>query len=215
MLAVKRKIVLEHEYRQFCRWVGRGLRKYRDSRLSEGDRSAAHAVAAVSRRETVRRAPVSRAKRVGRVARQDRDVVALVRVQSNLLGIYGGKSTCGGAGIEPANAIAHIADRWVVNPGNRIDNGLAPFARNRPCAALRHVLHVAGVEIDPKGWRDAPSRSRTRAARRKRYGVRRCAVGVDVESLVFLNDPAIVSDCGRFVVAVQNRYRKIARLREN
>jgi len=27
-----------------------------------------------------------------------------------------------------------------------------PTRMNRPCAALRYVRHVAGVEIDPIGW---------------------------------------------------------------
>src|SRR5437773_3607557 len=86
-------------------------------------------------------------------------------------------------------------------PSRRIEDCLARFAGNCPDAALRHDRHKAGVEISPKGWRDAAS------------GGGGGVVGVDVEGAVFLNDPAIVGDsCSVF--AIQNRDLKIAWCRE-
>ena len=51
VLAVQREVVLEHKYREFRRWERSGLRQhlYRQTIVNiEADRSAAHAVAAVS-----------------------------------------------------------------------------------------------------------------------------------------------------------------------
>ena len=121
-----------------------------------------------------------RLERIGRIARQDRDVVALGRIQMDL------------AGIAPASAVSPVVLQTPlptshtahVVPG---DGSSGPIRRKSvPCSPCHH-RHVAGVEIGPKGWNE--SCGRRRAAGGSGFV---CAVGVDIEGAVFLNDPAIV-----------------------
>ena len=105
MFTVERKVVLvdEHgqcgrlERRGHCQHCDRGEPRdnadsarqlgYRLGSASGCDRRAAHAVAAMAGRNAggraVRGAPKRVIERSGRITRQDRDVIALARIQSN------------------------------------------------------------------------------------------------------------------------------------
>ncbi len=125
--------------------------------------------------------------RVHSIARQDRDVVMLGRIQNDLAGIH--VVSCVDPGRQTPLPISHTAaaPRTVWPLSQEI------VAR----AALRHDWHVAGVEVRPKDGRGS-LRSDCRAARRQ--GVR-LAIGVDEEGAVFLNNPAVVlSDSDRLVM---------------
>src|SRR5215470_2481695 len=87
-----------------------------------------------------------------------------------------------------ANAVSLIAHSANVAPSSgRIQHGLTRLAGNRPGATLRDDGHVAAVEVDAK--RRHYVAARTRAISRQRIGL---AMGIDKESAIFLNDPAIV-----------------------
>src|SRR5271168_4067147 len=102
-------------------------------------------------------------KRVGRVVRQHRDVVALSGIESDLAGKDGRRAIS--RHIRPAGTVAEVAHRWNVlagsctatrrNSGGRagwpsVEHGLAAFAGERPGAALGDEIHVAGMEIHAK-----------------------------------------------------------------
>src|SRR5215469_11537190 len=84
MLAVKREVVLEHEHREFrsLEWIG--LRPDCHRSLTRGDRSSTHAVAAIgiACRSTGR--CITGNDRIGSVARENSDVVALGGIQIHL-----------------------------------------------------------------------------------------------------------------------------------
>ena len=128
----------------------------------------------------------------------------------NLAGIQRRESIS--CGIGPANAVAHVAHRRNMQTGRRIHHGLATFTGKLPGAARRHHRHVAGVEINTKGWRNCgPCR---RCATGNRSRAIRSALGVNVEGAVFLDHPAIVGNLSGLVGTVQNLDQEIAGSRE-
>ena len=129
---------------------------------------------------------VSSLERVGRVARENRDVVALGRIQMDRVREEGRFPVSGK--ILPANTVAHVAHRC------HTANRLARFAGQWTCAARCYDRHVAGMEVRPKGWNDARRVSRRRRAWAARWRGVCCTGRVDVEGAVFLNDPAIVGN---------------------
>src|SRR5258708_5860704 len=108
-------------------------------------------------------------------------------------GKYGCTSISGG--IRPTKAVANVANRWYT------EDGLATFAGQGTCAALRHHGHVVGVEIDTQDRRHSVGGGLRWAACRW-SGRGRGAVGVDVERLVFLDNPAIVGYNGCFIFTI-------------
>src|ERR1700680_3880359 len=126
-----------------------------------------------------------------------------------------------------ANAIANIAhrrhalacgqsesgrDKSTRAGGTPIVNRLARLAgqsgARRPDAARRHNRHIASMEVRPKGQRNASAGGGCAACY---WGGRvRCAIRIDVESAIFLNNPPIVGYNGRLIFAVQNLHYKIA-----
>ena len=90
-------------------------------------------------------------KRIGRVARQNGNVVAFGRIQRYCAGKDLRHSIARRIG--PAGAIAHIANhRSVCHAG--LTAVWPPSHESRPRAALGHKGHVAGVEVCPQRWND-------------------------------------------------------------
>src|ERR1700719_1045416 len=120
-----------------------------------------------------------------------------------------------------ANAIANVAHRRHVlarsrtatdrvvsaNAGDAsIVNRLARLAgqsgARRPDTARRHNRHIASMEVRPKGQRNASAGGGCAACY---WGGRvRCAIRIDIEGAIFLNNPPIVGYNGRLIFAVQN-----------
>src|SRR2546426_8417446 len=142
VFAVEREVVLEHEHGELRRWegirlhehahlrwegTGRSGAHYRSRGRYAGDRGAAHAVAAAW--GWIVQTIVRVLERVGRIARQDRDVVALGRVQVDRVGREG--RLLGRRG--PANAVAHVAHHRIRGAAD----ALARFTGQRPGASRR------------------------------------------------------------------------------
>ena len=182
MLTIERLVVLVYKYRDFSWFLVLRSDQNCNAGLPRGDLRAAHAMSWVDR-----------------ITRQDRDVVMLSGIQSDLLGIQGRLRYS-----SPANAIANIAYRRYT------EDGLTLFTGNRSHAALCHDGHVAGVEVRAKDS-GRPIGS-LRAARRR--GVR-LATGVDKEGAVFFDDPTVVGDGSGVVDPVYNRHLQVASRRED
>src|SRR6267378_5755959 len=193
MLTVERMVVFEYKHRDLGRWLVLRLDKDRYVGESTGARCCWR-----NRRAGRRNLSAAHGmSRIHRITRQDRDVVMLGWIQNHLAGIQ--RRLCGA---RPASAITNIAHC------GHAENGLATLAGSRPHAALRHDRHVAGVEVRPKDGR-GPLGSGSRAGRRQGVGL---AIGVDKESAVFLNNPAVVlrTECS-LGYAVDQRHMKVAR----
>src|SRR5262249_41368053 len=78
---------------------------------------------------------------------------------------------------------------------------LTGFARQQAGAALSYHWHITGMEVRTESRDDA--RARCRASRVRRI---RCALRVNVEGPVFLNDPTIVGDLCGLVSTIYHRY---------
>ncbi len=197
MLAIERVVVFKHEHREIGCFLALRVDQNGYGSLPGSDLGTAHAMS-----------------RVHRIARQDRDVVVLGRIQNDHARIerrLGGRS--------PAGAVADVArgshvraKGWRQRVG--VKHGLSSFARygraGRPHAALRHHRHVAGVEVRAENCRSSLCRD-GRATGRQRV---RLAIGVHVEGAVFLNDPAVVGNRRRLVDAVHHGHGQAAARRE-
>src|SRR5262249_41500640 len=140
------------------------------------------------------------ADRIGSITRQNRDVVTLGGIEMYKLGIK-----CCLSAAAPADTIADVAYRANVCPG-AIDDRLTRLAHQVTRTAGSHCRHVAGVEV--------------RTKRRHDHALCRATCGwwiggtsrVDVESAIFFNDPAIVTDSSP--VRILPRHHKPACRRE-
>ncbi len=141
-----------------------------------------------------RRGHVTR-KRVGRIARQHRNVVALGGIESDLAGINWCKAISRRIG--PAGAAAKVAYRLDVLSPKVVDAGLVssmvwpPSQESGPGAALGDVIHAAGMEIHPKDG-DGATGGHSRGAARRRNAAAGGTVRINPEGLVFFDDPSVV-----------------------
>ena len=180
------------------------------------DRRAAHAVAAIgvqhgqigdgvkdigARRAIRWRARVAADEWIRPITRQDRDVIALAQVESNLTGIE--------RRLLRARAAHSVAD--VTDHGDGLHR-LTALAGQRTGTARRHYRHRAGVEVRAIVNRVRDGRRYCRTTGRQRIGRAR---RIDIERAIFLDDPAVVGDRGRVVGAVQHLDSEAARRRED
>src|SRR6476661_9461949 len=148
-------VVLKYKHRDLCGLLILRLDNHFYAGLSGRNLSAAHGMAGIHR-----------------IARQNRNVVMLGRIQTNLTRIY----FRFGGGPGAAGAITDVAHCWCTQ------KGLAGLARNCSYAALCHDRHVAGVEVRSIDRRSTLW-SNSRATRREWI---RLAIGVNEEGAVFL-----------------------------
>ena len=210
-LPVERVVVLEHEHRdlgcgQRCLLQEDVDRRTRARAGRHPDLRAAHGVAAdrsrpaglpgarggecvraagrrnVERPTVVVRATGAADDRIDAVARQDRDEVALGRVEIDLAGVQ-----CSLLRARPALTVADVAYRGLG------EERLAGFARDRSQAARRHHRHRGRVEVVAEAFH-RQRRAGAPVRIEPRPGGVDLALGIDEDGAVFLDDPAVVRD---------------------